>query len=189
MKYLLTVAFCILCSLGLQAQDRNWSFELNKISPIDDNFTKSSNGYLDLGVKYQKEILTNASLGLTLNTGFLYRNPDNITVHTAVFQPKLVAELKLPFANSVRVFGGYGYSYMVFYSFDMLQTKDGSKHPLPTSVQSGWSYNLGASYDLSERIFCHFQYDFIKLGEEEGIPHTKYNSHVNLLQIGLGWRV
>ena len=55
------------------------------------------------------------------------------------------------------------------------------------TTESGVNLNLSLSYDITENFFLNAQYDFVKIGVDNDIPDTKYNT--NILKIGLGLRL
>ncbi len=46
----------------------------------------------------------------------------------------------------------------------------------------------GVTYDISTTIFIQVQYDFTKLNIDE-VPDIKFNTNVNLLKIGVGFKL
>jgi len=76
---------------------------------------------------------------------------------------------------------GIGYTVIIF---------DVSR-PLDVDVdnQNGFNLNFGVSYDINNRFFTQIQYDFIKLGKEDDIPNTSFNRNVNILKVGLGYKL
>ncbi|MES2852363.1 MAG: outer membrane beta-barrel protein, partial [Bacteroidota bacterium] len=55
--------------------------------------------------------------------------------------------------------------------------------------ENGFNYNIGLSYDLTNKLFLQAQYDFIKIGVEDGIPDKSYNTNINILKFGIGYRI
>ena len=55
--------------------------------------------------------------------------------------------------------------------------------------ESGINLNLGTSYDITNKIFAIIQYDFIKITVEDEVPDTKYNTNINIIKIGIGYRL
>lgn len=57
------------------------------------------------------------------------------------------------------------------------------------TTESGVNLNLSLSYDNTEKFFLHAQYDFVKIGVDNDIPDTKYNTNINIFKFGLGLRL
>ncbi|MFS4468738.1 outer membrane protein [Maribacter sp. 2210JD10-5] len=81
---------------------------------------------------------------------------------------------------------GLGYTIMVF---DASGTNDGFDVIDASDTQSGFNFDLGLAYNATEKLFVQAQYDFVKLGINNDVPDTKFNTNVNILKIGLGYRL
>ena len=53
---------------------------------------------------------------------------------------------------------------------------------------SGFEFNLGTAYYINNKIFIQVQYDFTKLNVDD-VPNIKFNTNVNLLKIGIGFKI
>ena len=58
-----------------------------------------------------------------------------------------------------------------------------------SQTESGINLILGVAYDITKKLFTQVQYDFIKIGVDNEVPDTKYNRNINILKIGLGYRL
>ena len=82
---------------------------------------------------------------------------------------------------------GLGYSFIIF-NVSGPDPLDFSNETA-NDTQNGVNLNVSAGYDLTAKIFIQLQYDFIKLGTANDIPHNPFNTNVNLVKIGLGFRI
>ena len=74
--------------------------------------------------------------------------------------------------------------------FNIKNTSPEENIPNSSSTQSGINTNLQIAYDISNRIYVQTQYDFILLTNlEDGIPKNKYNTNINLIKLGIGFRL
>ena len=78
-------------------------------------------------------------------------------------------------------------------AFDASITTNRGLTVLDTSeTLSGFNFNFGLSYDITTKYFVQVQYDFIKLGNDNGlpgIPAISFNTNVNIWKFGLGYRL
>jgi len=191
MKQNLLLTLLLIFSIKSFSQESNFSLELNYPIPIDKNFIgENYDGIIDIGADYRIANLNPVNFGISLNGGVLVNNSNqnngfqNFKVTSYVIQPRIFAELDL--INKFHPSVGLGYTIMVFNAsginngFDVSDTSD---------TQSGFNFNFGLAYDITEKLFVQAQYDFIKLGVDNEIPDTKFNTNVNILKIGLGYRL
>jgi opacity protein-like surface antigen len=77
---------------------------------------------------------------------------------------------------------GLGYTLIIFQA---------SIADSASNEPAGFNVNLGLSYDLFDNLFVQAQYDFVKLSAGLSDEESKitYNTNVNLLKIGLGYRI
>ncbi|WP_299602534.1 hypothetical protein [uncultured Aquimarina sp.] len=56
------------------------------------------------------------------------------------------------------------------------------------STEGGLNLNLGIAYDITKKIFAQVQYDFSSISAPNDIPDTSFNTQIQLLKIGVGYR-
>lgn len=178
-KICLTLLLTIL-TITTYSQDSKISTELNYPIPIDNNFIgENFNGIVDLGIKFRFVDLAPIKLGVSFNGGILNRKTEfqGAKVSNYILQPRIFGELNLESIEKIHPHLGLGYTIMVF------EFAGGSDN------QNGFNLNFGCSYDFTEKFFAQLQYDYVKLGAEDNIPNTKFNTNVNILKIGIGFRL
>jgi opacity protein-like surface antigen len=160
---------------------------------IDQNFIgKNYNGIIDVGAKYRFSEITNINIGASINGGILVNNTNDnngnqdFTVKSYLIQPKIFAELKIESISKLHPFVGFGYSFMVF---DASGTNNGFDVSGSNETESGINANFGIAYDITKKIFIDIQYDYVKLKVDKETPNTTFNTNVNLLKVGLGFRI
>lgn len=191
LKQSIAVVFLLFLSCASFSQNSKINLEVNYPIPIDDNFIgRNFNGFIDLGIKYRFAYKNPINLGVSINAGLLKNNKEDrvqsFDVNTIIIQPKLFAEFNIESMPKFHPTVGFGYSFISAKArnFDSFNTQ------ISTSEnENGFNLNLGLALDISEKVFVQFQYDFIKINIEKGVPKNKYNSNVNILKIGLGYRI
>ncbi|AOW20581.1 outer membrane protein [Urechidicola croceus] len=192
-KLLLTIA--VLFSLPFFAQYSNFSIELNYPIPIDKNFIgKNFNGIADLGFKYKFSSAKTLNIGASINSSLLanktINNRPSFELTVFSIQPRLFAELSSETLENFRPSIGLGYTFMIFSIFDKNNFNPQNPNgPVDSETYSGLNLNLGMSYDISNQFYGQIQYDFVKLGSDSDFTDSKYNSNVNILKIGVGYRL
>ena len=53
---------------------------------------------------------------------------------------------------------------------------------------NGLGLNFGVAYDINNKFFIQIQYDFTKLNVND-VPDIKFNTNVNLMKIGIGFKI
>ena len=192
MKQKLLLALLIF-SIKSFSQDSKLSVEMNFPIPIDQNFIgKSYNGIIDIGAKYRFAEINKINIGASINGGILVNNTNenngfqDFKVTSYLIQPKVFAELKIESISKFHPFAGFGYTFMIF---DASGTNNGFDVSDSSGTQSGINANFGIAYDITNRIFAEIQYDYVKLKADNEAPNTKFNTSVNLLKVGLGFRL
>lgn len=188
-KLILIAILCLFTQKGF-SQYSNFSFELNYPMMLDNNFIgENYNGLLDLGIDYTFTNSNPVNFGISINGGALQNNSNKnvgnsfkVTCYT--IKPRLFAAMNPLYYNGFSPSIGLGYSVFIF---DISGSNDYSDEP--SDSQNGFNLNLGFGYDFSDRFFAQVQYDFVNLGVQEDVPDVKYNKHVNILKIGLGYRL
>ncbi|NAS32836.1 outer membrane beta-barrel protein [Flavobacteriaceae bacterium R38] len=186
------LALLLIFTVKSFSQDSKLSLELNYPIPVDNNFLgENYTGVIDFGVKFRFVDLNPVNLGVALNGGILVDNDNlsnefvnsNITIYTV--QPKLFAELDLEALKRFHPTIGLGYSFLIFdglasiSDFGLFELND---------TRNGFNFNLGVAYDITDRLFAQVQYDFIRLDVDDDVPDTKFNTNINILKIGIGYR-
>ncbi|NRT15763.1 opacity protein-like surface antigen [Flavobacterium sp. 28A] len=193
MKQKLLLALLLILSIKSFSQDSKLSVEMHYPIPIDQNFIgKNYNGIIDFGAKYRFSEITNINIGASINGGILVNNTNDnsgnqdFTIKSYLIQPRFFAELKIESISKLRPFVGFGYSFMIF---DASGTNNGFDVSGSNDTEGGINANFGISYDITKKIFIDIQYDYVKLKVDKETPNTTFNTNVNLLKVGLGFRI
>lgn len=190
MKKILMLTVIVLISFNTRSQDSNFSMELSYPMLLDNYFIGDNyNGIIDLGLDYVFESSKTINFGLSFNTSVLQNNANqNVSnpfkVVSYVLQPRVVAVGNSAVLGGFSPFAGLGYSFFVF---DISGSSNGFTDA-SGDTQSGINLNFGMGYDLSQRFFAQIQYDFMRTSVADGVPNVKYNTNVNLLKIGVGYK-
>ena len=194
MKQKLLLTFLLIFSIKSFSQDSKFSLELNYPIPIDENFIgKNYNGVIDLGLKYGFSNLSFLNIGASLNAGILKKSDEDIVQSFEVvafpIQPRVFAELDLESLPKFHPSIGLGYTFIIFRvaGMDSFNVDDPGSS-ISSQTEGGINLNLGVAYDITNRWFAQVQYDFIKIGAKENVNAIKYNTNINILKIGLGYR-
>jgi len=185
--------FCIasfFCVFNLFAQDSKFSITLSYPYPFDKNFVGTNyTGVLDLGVQYRFVDAGLVKIGASMNGSYLVF-PDNPApqvnkINATFIQPRVFGELSLPSLDKFSPTFGIGYTFTSFKGNFVLIEGPGSFK----ENYNGLNLNLGFFYDITDRFFTHLHYDFIKVSSAEGAPDVKQNTNINLIKIGVGFRL
>ena len=196
MKQKLLLTLLLIFSIKSFSQDSKFSFEANYPTAIGDNFLgQNYNGLVDIGAKYRFSENEIVNIGASINFGFFQNTKSGATDLNQLFdvkifpiQPRIFAELNIPNLEKLHPQIGLGYSIVIF-SADWAENRDAD---LPADIdenENGFNLNIGLSYDLTNKLFIQAQYDFIKIGVEDGVPDTSYNTKINILKFGIGLRI
>lgn len=173
------------------SQGSKWTVEASYPIPIDDNFMgENYNGILDIGAKYRFLHLNILNVGASLNGGALiYNSTNNVGIEdykvvAYPIQSKVFAELDLASMPKFHPFVGLGYTLIVFDAEATGDTVSGE-----ATTQDGMNTNFGIAYNITDKLFAQVQYDFVRLGLNGEIVDSKYNRNVNILKVGLGFRL
>ena len=193
MKQKFLLILLLIFSIKSFSQDSKFSLELNYPIPIDNNFVgENYNGIIDIGADYRIANLNPVNIGISLNGGVLVNNSNqnngfqNFKVTSYVVQPRIFGELDLESIDKFHPTIGLGYTIMVF---NASGTNNGFDVSDASDTRSGFNFNFGLAYDITEKLFVQAQYDFVKLGVDNDVPDIKFNTNVNILKIGLGYRL
>ena len=191
MKRKTLVVLVLLFCVSVHSQDSKFNLEANYPIATDDNFIgRNFNGFIDVGLKYRISNLEFLNFGVSLNTS-VFRNtkedrvqPFDVTM--LVIQPRLFLELNSELYRKFHPSLGVGYSivHANARNIDSFNTPTNSGE-----TQSGINLNLGVAFDINDNLFAQVQYDFVKIKVDNNIPDIKYNTNVNILKIGLGYRL
>lgn len=190
MKQKLTIlALTVLLGICSQAQESKLSTTLSYPFPIDNNFIgENYTGIVDIGLQFRFVEANSIRIGASVNTSYLayFNNPASTVdkVNAYLVQPRVFGELVLPSLQKFRPMVGVGYTVVT-----LKAKRDGADLNDFKENNNGLNVNLGFSYDVSEKIFIHMQYDFVKLDRDEIVPDETYNTNVNQLKLGVGLRL
>jgi len=195
-RYFLILLICAL-SINAFSQSSNYSIEVNYPLPMGENFIgENYDGFADVGIECKFTNVKTMTLGASINASLLnydFKIQDEFAdlydykVKAYIIQPRIMAGLDIPSLENFHPSIGLGYSIIIFNISgpDPLDFSNESEN----DTQSGINVNLAAAYDVSKKIFFKVQYDFIKLGKDNVIPDTPYNTNIHLLKVGLGLRL
>lgn len=181
MKKLLFLITVLIFSLKSFSQDSKISLEVNYPIPMADNFIgEFYNGIADIGIDYKFFNKSAFNLGASLNGGvFVNDSFQNVTTTAYIVQPRLFGELIV--LDKIRPSLGIGYTIIGF-------NVSGDSNLETPSTEGGLNLNLGIAYDITKKIFAQVQYDFSSISAPNDIPDTSFNTQIQLLKIGIGYR-
>ncbi|SDH72865.1 outer membrane protein [Winogradskyella thalassocola] len=182
-----------LVSIVGYSQDSKLNVELSYPIVVDDNFVgRNYNGIVDLGLKYRFLALNAIHIGGSFHVGYLKNSKTErvqpIDVNLFTIQPRIFAELHIPSLPKFYPSVGLGYSVFVFKPVNN-QPSLNPNTTYESENESGFNINLGIAYDISRKVLIQIQYDFVKFGIDNDVPDITYNSNINILKIGLGYRL
>jgi len=191
MKQKLFFILLIIFTVKSFSQDSKISFELNYPIPADNNFVgENYNGVIDMGIDYKFVDLSSINIGTSMNMGVISSNSNlnlsypNQKINSYLIQPRIFGEMNLAGIEKLHPSLGLGYTFMIFKAKDINDIST-----IPSNTDSGFNFNFGIAYDVSDSFFVQIQYDFIKLNENDELLNSTYNTNVNLVKIGLGYRL
>ncbi|WP_166963862.1 outer membrane beta-barrel protein [Yeosuana marina] len=193
MRQKLLLTLLLIFTIKSFSQDSKFSLDLSYPIPIDKNFVgENYDGIIDLGAKFKFAELNPLNLGASLTSGVLVNDspPNNefqdFKITAYLIQPRIFSELDIESIKSFHPSIGIGYTFIIF---DAKGTQNGFDISGGSQTQSGLNINFGIAYDINDKLFAQIQYDFVKISLESEIPDIKYNTNVNILKIGLGYRL
>ncbi len=181
---LFSLLFAITCFA--YAQDFKWSVEANYPISTGTEIANDIPGIIDLGMKYRFLDVGFSKLGVGINAGVFhdnirsFDNPESFNFDETnwVIQPKVFMEFKIPSMEKLKPSVGLGYTFIKSkFNGDFLGNE------LPSLTESGFNFNLGLSYDLTQRIFIQAQYDYVHYN-----PESEGFNNVGYLKFGGGFR-
>ncbi|MDX1830440.1 MAG: outer membrane beta-barrel protein [Lutibacter sp.] len=178
------------------SQNSKLSIELNYPFLIDNNFIgENYSGIIDFGIGYnflQQETL---NINIIISGAVMKTNKSSMRIHStesnvSILKPKIAAELNIKKLNKIHPFVGLGYTFLFFKTSEKnyYNPEDLESSSL-TQNESGFSLNFGMTYDITDRLFIKGLYDFTKLGTDSEVPNIKYNTKINIIKVGLGFRL
>lgn len=190
-RFLMVCVF--LASINSYGQESNWSIEANFPYTFGDNFVDEGyNGILDAGLKYRIQEFTAFDVGASLNAGLFTRDDSRfsnsnqeINGTAILIQPRVFARFKLRSMPQLHPMIALGYS---IFAFNINQENFNGANFQQNASDSGINLNLGVAYDVSEKLFFQLQYDYIRLNTSN-TRDTPYNRNVNILKLGVGYRL
>ncbi len=197
MKRNFLYALLLIISINSFSQETQFTIEANYPFTTGENFIgKNYKGIADVGFKYRISDSKLVKMGASINGSLLKYNfkvqddfaePFDYNVNAYFIQPRIFAELIIASIEKFHPSAGIGYSFIIF-NVSGPDPLDFSNETA-NDTQNGINLNLAVTYDLTEQILIQLQYDFIKLGTANDIPNNSFNSNVNLVKIGLGFRL
>jgi opacity protein-like surface antigen len=196
MRLRLTVILLMFFTIKSFSQDSKFSIDANYPIAIGNNFLgQNYNGLVDLGAKYKFSDNKIVDIGASINFGFFQNTKSGATALNQLFdvkvfpiQARIFAEFNIQNLKKLHPQIGLGYSIIIYDAV----WRENTNADLPADIddnENGFNYNIGLSYDLTNKLFLQAQYDFIKIGVEDGIPDKSYNTNINILKFGIGYRI
>lgn len=189
MKHQVTLFLIILfVGLATYAQDGKWSATLGYPMAIGNNFmAENYKGVVDLGLQYRFVEIGILNIGASVNGSyfpFTKKDFRNVDINAYFIQPRVFGELQSQLLKGFRPSLGLGYSLAIFSIGD----DDPNVISGDDVREGGINLNAGVSFDFTRRFFAFFHYDFIKLNRDEDPSVEKFNTRINKLLLGVGYR-
>ncbi|MFN3755148.1 outer membrane beta-barrel protein [Flavobacterium sp.] len=196
MRLRIIVILLIFFTIKSFSQDSKFSIDANYPIAIGDNFLgQNYNGLVDLGAKYKFSDNKIVDIGASINFGIFQNTKSGATAMNQLFdvkifpiQPRIFAEFNIQNLKKLHPQIGLGYSIIIYDAV----WRENTNADLPSDInnnENGFNFNIGLFYDLTHKLFLQAQYDFIKIGVEDGIPDKSYNTNINILKFGIGYRI
>ena len=192
MRLRLTVILLMFFTIKSFSQDSKFSIDANYPIAIGNNFLgQNYNGLVDLGAKYKFSDNKIVDIGASINFGFFQNTKSGATALNQLFdvkvfpiQARIFAEFNIQNLKKLHPQIGLWYSIIIYDAV----WRENTNADIDDN-ENGFNYNIGLSYDLTNKLFLQAQYDFIKIGVEDGIPDKSYNTNINILKFGIGYRI
>ncbi|AZQ59644.1 hypothetical protein EJ994_12815 [Maribacter sp. MJ134] len=191
MKKIIIFALLIIVTSKLFSQNEKFGIEVNYPVLIDNNFIGVNyNGIIDLGLSYSFINTTIADFGVNFNTS-IFRDSNKggfseIDITVISFQPSIYGEFKINGLQKFRPIARLGYTLLTF--SNVIDFSTGEEIESNTS-RGGLNLGLGVAYQISNRVFLKFEYDFTKLYETGRLSRSPFNTNINILAIGLSYKL
>ena len=197
MKHTFFYLLLLTISINTYSQKTKLTIEASYPFPMGENYIgKNYKGIGDVGIKYRFSDYKLVNLGASMNGSLLkydfkildnFAEPFDYKVNAYFIQPRIFVELMIASIENFHPSAGLGYSFIIF-NVSGPDPLDFSNET-SSDTQNGINLNMSVAYDLTDKIIIQIQYDFIKLSTANDIPNTGYNTNVNLVKIGLGFRI
>lgn len=186
MKNTLALICAIVGLSSMQAQDKDWSVELNYPVSIGENFGASNQGLLGLGLKYRfatsgKWRFGSSLDGIWFSTEFVNDSdpPQIAKVRDLFIQPRFFAALPVTQNRKLQFLVGLGWAIYRISEENFIGERSTGK---TVNWNSGLNANTGLTFDISNSWFLATQFDLI-LSSGETADRT-----IGLMKIGAGYR-
>lgn len=165
--------------------------EANYPISIAGNLGNDNPGFIKLGIKYRFLDLKVAKIGEGFNAGVLTDNiisfdgfdrmPSSSDFRETnwLFQPKLFSEFQIAGIPKLRTSIGLGYTFINSH----FEGRAGGETLDAGNSESGFNFNVGLSYDFSDKFFIQGQYDYIRYSQA-----PRPDVDLGFLKFGLGFR-
>ena len=191
MKRKIFLVVLLILSLKSVGQDQKFGIELGYPILIDDNFIGSNySSIIDLGLSYRIARTDLIDFGITLNSFILKSANDGslseFDITVVGIQPSLYGEFKIEALGSFHPLARVGYTILSF--SDAFDLSTGQQLDSNDS-RSGFNFGIGAVYGITNRLFVKIEYNFTKLNKDSEVFDSDFNTNVNILLVGLGYKI
>lgn len=187
MKKLLPLLSLFIALCSIQAQDRNWSAEVNYPVSIGDDFGASNQGLIGFGLKYKFASSGNWTFGASLDGAWFSTEfgsdsdpPQIAKVRDLLIQPRFFAALPLSKNRRFHFLSGLGWTVYRNKTENLVGDQSISNEE---NWNSGFNGNLGLTYAVSSRWFVQLQYDYIYFARVNRLYRL-----IGLVKLGVGFR-
>ena len=184
-KTLLSVILCIGLTV-VNAQEKDWSIDLNYPISVGDEFGASNQGIIGAGLKYRFATAGKLRIGASLDVSWFATTTTNdsdpvqeLDFRDFFLQPRIFVELPITSNNKLKLTGGLGWTWSrstgeaIIFPEGMVEAEFWNNGP---------NINLGLSYDISPRWYVQGQYDLIFSSGDSP------RSEIGLIKVGAGFR-
>ncbi|KAB1153371.1 porin family protein [Tenacibaculum aiptasiae] len=185
------LALLLVFTINSFSQNSKLSIEAGYPLPFGDNFiSQNYDGIIEVGLNYQAYNLNIVNIGFSVDANFLYKSDannaplSNVTVF--MLKPKVIGQFNIKSIEKLHPQVGIGYSFL-FYNVESNISPSLINNTDRTN--KGINLNLGLLYDITQKVYVHAQYDFIKIGADNNALNIGYNTNINILKFGLGYRI
>lgn len=184
----------LLLIFTIESFSQNSKFSIEASFPVtvgENRFGEAFNGVIDIGTKFRISSFNLVDVLASINGGLLNRKSiqdpqiQNLEAKYYLIQPRIYGKLKIESLEKIHPMLGVGYTIMILNSTTTFNSTTINQN----ETESGINLNFGVSYDFAEKIFAQIQYDFVKLKVNDNVPDIKFNTNVNIIKIGIGFRL
>lgn len=192
-KQLLLIVCCLFVVKSF-SQHKKLGLEANLPVLLGQNFLADNyTGIFDIGANYSFKEFNSVKIGGSLHASFLKNNNNSrfnsFDIRVYAIQPKVYADFNIESIPNLHFKTGLGYSLFIFDLIPNENTPQFNPNMDTVENENGVALSLGTVYNFNDSFYATFQYDFIKLFTEEGVPSNAYNTNLNMLKIGVGIRI